>query len=64
MKQQECVICMLTCFHLPSSTDLLSLCLLRLRIPRRPAWQKDMSSEALDQQERAAFLEWRRDLAK
>lgn len=36
----------------------------RLRIPRRPAWSTDMSPEVLEQRERAAFLEWRRDLAK
>lgn len=35
-----------------------------LRIPRRPAWDKTMSSEELDQRERESFLEWRRDLAK
>lgn len=36
----------------------------RLVVPRRPAWTPDMTAEALDAQERASFLEWRRDLAK
>lgn len=36
----------------------------RLVVPRRPAWTPDMAPEVLDAQERAAFLHWRRDLAK
>lgn len=36
----------------------------RLRIPRRPAWSRDMTAEQVDQQEREAFLAWRRDLAR
>ena len=35
----------------------------RLRIPRRPAWSPEQSAEAVDAQERAAFLAWRRGLA-
>ena len=34
-----------------------------LTLPRRPPWSPDMSPEALDASERAAFLEWRRGLA-
>ncbi|CAH3037734.1 unnamed protein product [Porites lobata] len=34
-----------------------------LRIPRRPEWDKDMTVEELDQQERESFLDWRRQLA-
>ena len=34
-----------------------------LKIPRRPEWDKDMTSEEIDRQENAAFLEWRRDIA-
>ena len=36
----------------------------RLRIPRRPAWDRGTSPEELDVRERAAFLAWRRDLAQ
>lgn len=35
----------------------------RLRIPRRPKWSSETSADQLDSQERATFLEWRRDLA-
>jgi hypothetical protein len=35
----------------------------RLRVPRRPPWTKSMSTEELDKQEKAAFLDWRRGLA-
>ena len=35
-----------------------------LKIPRRPEWNKDMSREEIDQNEKTAFLEWRRDLAQ
>ena len=38
-------------------------CQIRLRIPRRPAWTPEQSAEAVDAQERAAFLAWRRGLA-
>lgn len=34
-----------------------------LRIPRRPAWDKNTTPEELDQAEREAFLLWRRQLA-
>ncbi|KAL7127050.1 hypothetical protein ABFS83_14G228300 [Erythranthe nasuta] len=34
-----------------------------LRIPRRPPWNAKMSVEELDDNERRAFLEWRRKLA-
>jgi large subunit GTPase 1 len=36
----------------------------RLRVPRRPAWKKDMTKDALDRQEKDAFIEWRRGLAE
>ncbi|KAH9944191.1 P-loop containing nucleoside triphosphate hydrolase protein [Epithele typhae] len=36
----------------------------RLRVPRRPAWMKAMTSAQLDRQEKDAFLEWRRGLAE
>ncbi|KAI3461238.1 hypothetical protein Pfo_017901 [Paulownia fortunei] len=35
-----------------------------LRIPRRPPWNAKMSVEELDDNERRAFLEWRRSLAR
>lgn len=35
----------------------------RLRVPRRPPWTKTMTTPELEQQEKAAFLEWRRGLA-
>ncbi|XP_011090291.1 GTPase LSG1-1 [Sesamum indicum] len=35
-----------------------------LRIPRRPPWDAKMSIEELDDNERRAFLEWRRSLAR
>ncbi|KAG6830293.1 hypothetical protein H0H92_001371 [Tricholoma furcatifolium] len=36
----------------------------RLRVPRRPSWTKKMTTEDLDKQEKAAFLDWRRGLAQ
>lgn len=36
----------------------------RLRVPRRPLWNKSMTSVDLDRQEKAAFLDWRRGLAE
>lgn len=36
----------------------------RLRVPRRPPWQKSMTTAQLDRQEKAAFLDWRRGLAE
>ncbi|KAF8633007.1 hypothetical protein AX15_001604 [Amanita polypyramis BW_CC] len=36
----------------------------RLRVPRRPPWTKSTTSAALDRQEKAAFLDWRRGLAQ
>lgn len=36
----------------------------RLRVPRRPAWTKDMTTAQLDRQEKDSFLEWRRGLAE
>ncbi|KAM0719473.1 hypothetical protein Q7P37_005378 [Cladosporium fusiforme] len=36
----------------------------RLTIPRRPAWDKEMSAQDLHEREKAAFLEWRRNLAE
>ncbi|GAB4824595.1 GTPase LSG1-2 [Ancistrocladus abbreviatus] len=35
-----------------------------LRVPRRPPWNAGMSAEELDDNEREAFLIWRRSLAK
>ncbi|KAL2485551.1 GTPase LSG1-2 [Abeliophyllum distichum] len=35
-----------------------------LRVPRRPPWNTKMSVEELDANERRAFLEWRRSLAR
>ncbi|XP_047971696.1 GTPase LSG1-1-like isoform X1 [Salvia hispanica] len=35
-----------------------------LRIPRRPPWNAKMSVEELDDNEKRAFLEWRRSLAR
>lgn len=35
-----------------------------LQVPKRPTWTKTMSREQLDQNERVAFLEWRRTLAE
>ncbi|KAH6831980.1 P-loop containing nucleoside triphosphate hydrolases superfamily protein [Perilla frutescens var. hirtella] len=35
-----------------------------LRIPRRPPWTAEMSYEELDSNEKQAFLEWRRNLAR
>ena len=34
-----------------------------IKVPRRPAWTRDMSAETLDANERRHFLEWRRALA-
>jgi len=36
----------------------------RLRVPRRPAWTKDMPIAQLERREKDAFLEWRRGLAQ
>ncbi|KAJ7596849.1 P-loop containing nucleoside triphosphate hydrolase protein [Mycena floridula] len=36
----------------------------RLRVPRRPPWTKSMTAAQLDQQEKLAFLDWRRGLAQ
>ena len=36
----------------------------RLRVPRRPAWNKTMTTEELDKNEKTAFLAWRRGLAE
>jgi large subunit GTPase 1 len=35
-----------------------------LPIPRRPMWTREMSAEQVDQNEREAFVEWRRGLAE
>eukprot|EP00252_Welwitschia_mirabilis_P009578 TRINITY_DN22225_c0_g1_i1.p1 TRINITY_DN22225_c0_g1~~TRINITY_DN22225_c0_g1_i1.p1 ORF type:complete len:693 (-),score=150.84 TRINITY_DN22225_c0_g1_i1:356-2434(-) len=35
-----------------------------IRVPRRPFWHPEMSAEELDANERHAFLEWRRSLAR
>lgn len=36
----------------------------RLTIPRRPAWDKEMTAHELHEREKGAFLEWRRNLAE
>lgn len=36
----------------------------RLRVPRRPLWNKSMTSIDLDRREKDAFLDWRRGLAE
>ncbi|CAL1695115.1 unnamed protein product [Somion occarium] len=36
----------------------------RLRVPRRPPWDKSMTPVQLDRQEKDAFLEWRRGIAQ
>ena len=36
----------------------------KLRIPRRPQWEKGMDKDALQQAERESFIEWRRTLAE
>jgi len=35
----------------------------QLSIPRKPAWNKNMSAEDVDRNEKNAFLEWRREIA-
>lgn len=35
----------------------------RLVIPRRPAWDASTTPDQLEEQERASFFEWRRELA-
>ena len=34
-----------------------------LRIPRKPAWSRDMTAAEVERNERNAFLEWRREIA-
>lgn len=34
-----------------------------MKIPRRPKWEKKMSRDEIDTNEKQSFLEWRRDLA-
>ena len=36
----------------------------KLLIPRRPPWTESMTAEEVNRQEREAFLEWRRSLAR
>ncbi|KAI0030214.1 P-loop containing nucleoside triphosphate hydrolase protein, partial [Vararia minispora EC-137] len=36
----------------------------RLRVPRRPPWNKTMTAAQLERQEKDAFLDWRRGLAE
>lgn len=35
----------------------------QLSIPRKPQWNKDMSAEDVDRNEKSAFLTWRREIA-
>ena len=37
---------------------------MRLRVPRRPKWSKGMQKQEIQENEKAEFLEWRRDLAE
>jgi hypothetical protein len=34
-----------------------------LKIPRKPAWTREMTAEEIDRQEKEAFLLWRREIA-
>ena len=34
-----------------------------LKIPRKPAWNRSMTAEQVERNERDAFLEWRREIA-
>lgn len=36
----------------------------QLRIPKRPKWDRTMTAEQVDRQEKDAFLDWRRGLAR
>ncbi len=36
----------------------------RLIVPRRPPWASTMSPDQLEEQERKAFFDWRRELAR
>jgi large subunit GTPase 1 len=47
----------------PSSAASTETTVMELSVPRRPPWTADLSREALEQQEQAAFLEWRRSIA-
>ena len=37
---------------------------MELSVPRRPPWTSDMTRDELEQQEKVAFLEWRRKIAQ
>ncbi|CAN0018220.1 unnamed protein product, partial [Discosporangium mesarthrocarpum] len=45
------------------STEATALDFEHMKVPRRPRWDVGMTAEELDQAERKAFLEWRRDIA-
>jgi hypothetical protein len=34
-----------------------------LSLPRKPAWNRDMTAEEVDENERKVFLTWRRNLS-
>jgi ribosome biogenesis GTPase A len=36
----------------------------RLKVPRRPKWSKGMQKQEIQENEKAGFLQWRRDLAE
>lgn len=36
----------------------------RLQVPRRPAWNRKMTTVELERKERDSFLQWRRGLAE
>lgn len=48
----------------PSRCQTISAVAYRLTVPRRPPWSPDMTAEAVDAQQRASFLAWRRELAE
>jgi hypothetical protein len=59
-----CILLHLHRCHLSTTASLQERNRHRLRIPRRPAWNRDMTAEQVEAQERDAFLAWRRDLAR
>jgi large subunit GTPase 1 len=48
----------------PPPSANLETTVMELSVPRRPPWTADTSREELEQQEQAAFLEWRRSIAR
>ena len=62
-RAREVVVLASGVVHEPAAASAAQPEELDLPVPRRPAWVAGQSAEALDQDERAAFLEWRRGLA-